>query len=80
MRPRCGLEWLYRLIQEPGRLWKRYLLYDLPFAAVLMLDAVLTRLGVLKTSTGSAPCGWQRRDEHSVSRGGGTADADIPVD
>lgn len=21
----CGLEWLYRLIQEPGRLWKRYL-------------------------------------------------------
>jgi N-acetylglucosaminyldiphosphoundecaprenol N-acetyl-beta-D-mannosaminyltransferase len=22
---RCGLEWLYRLIAEPGRLWKRYL-------------------------------------------------------
>lgn len=21
----CGLEWLYRLIQEPGRLWQRYL-------------------------------------------------------
>ena len=20
----CGFEWLYRLIQEPGRLWKRY--------------------------------------------------------
>jgi N-acetylglucosaminyldiphosphoundecaprenol N-acetyl-beta-D-mannosaminyltransferase len=22
---RCGLEWLYRLVAEPGRLWKRYL-------------------------------------------------------
>ncbi len=21
---RCGLEWIYRIIQEPGRLWKRY--------------------------------------------------------
>lgn len=27
---RAGLEWLYRLRQEPGRLWRRYLLDDLP--------------------------------------------------
>lgn len=26
-----GLEWLYRLSSEPHRLWKRYLLDDLPF-------------------------------------------------
>ncbi|AFY54579.1 exopolysaccharide biosynthesis protein, WecB/TagA/CpsF family [Rivularia sp. PCC 7116] len=26
-----GLEWLYRLLSEPQRLWKRYLLDDLPF-------------------------------------------------
>src|SRR3954465_5404438 len=25
---RCGLEWLYRLRQEPRRLWKRYLTYN----------------------------------------------------
>lgn len=25
-----GLEWLFRITQEPGRLWKRYLLEDLP--------------------------------------------------
>jgi N-acetylglucosaminyldiphosphoundecaprenol N-acetyl-beta-D-mannosaminyltransferase len=25
---RLGLEWLYRLSQEPGRLWRRYLLYN----------------------------------------------------
>lgn len=27
----AGLEWLYRLSVEPQRLWKRYLLEDLPF-------------------------------------------------
>jgi len=26
-----GLEWLYRMIAEPKRLWKRYLIEDLPF-------------------------------------------------
>jgi N-acetylglucosaminyldiphosphoundecaprenol N-acetyl-beta-D-mannosaminyltransferase len=31
-----GLEWAYRLAQEPARLWRRYLLQDLPvFLAVL---------------------------------------------
>lgn len=28
---RTGLEWLHRLAQEPGRLWRRYLCRDLPF-------------------------------------------------
>lgn len=27
----AGLEWLYRLVKEPGRLWKRYLVEDLGF-------------------------------------------------
>ncbi|MGK7911974.1 MAG: WecB/TagA/CpsF family glycosyltransferase [Synechococcus sp.] len=27
----CGLEWLYRLLSEPKRLWKRYLVESLPF-------------------------------------------------
>ena len=26
-----GLEWFYRLLSEPDRLWKRYLIDDLPF-------------------------------------------------
>ena len=26
-----GMEWLYRLLSEPGRLWKRYLIEDLRF-------------------------------------------------
>jgi N-acetylglucosaminyldiphosphoundecaprenol N-acetyl-beta-D-mannosaminyltransferase len=32
---RSGLEWAYRLVQEPGRLWRRYLLNDLPLLARL---------------------------------------------
>jgi len=28
---KLALEWLYRLIQEPKRLWRRYFLEDLPF-------------------------------------------------
>ncbi len=29
-----GLEWLYRLLQEPGRLWKRYLVQDMKFIPI----------------------------------------------
>ncbi|MGB5757385.1 MAG: WecB/TagA/CpsF family glycosyltransferase [Acidimicrobiales bacterium] len=25
---RCGLEWLYRLVKEPGRLWRRYIILN----------------------------------------------------
>jgi len=41
----CGLEWLYRLYQEPGRLWKRYLVRDLPFFYLLLKQ----RLGLYKS-------------------------------
>jgi N-acetylglucosaminyldiphosphoundecaprenol N-acetyl-beta-D-mannosaminyltransferase len=33
---RTGLEWAFRLVQEPQRLWKRYLLNDLPTLARLI--------------------------------------------
>ncbi len=33
-----GLEWLYRMIQEPRRLWKRYLLRDSQFFGLLLLQ------------------------------------------
>ncbi len=32
----AGLEWLYRLMQEPKRLWKRYLLEDIPFFFLIL--------------------------------------------
>lgn len=33
-----GLEWLFRLSQEPRRLWRRYLLYGAEFAALVLLE------------------------------------------
>ena len=41
---RIGAEWLHRLSQEPGRLARRYLLHDLPFALMLMVKALLKRI------------------------------------
>jgi N-acetylglucosaminyldiphosphoundecaprenol N-acetyl-beta-D-mannosaminyltransferase len=34
-----GLEWLYRLAQEPDRLWRRYLLRDPRFLVVVVREA-----------------------------------------
>jgi len=34
---RMGLEWAHRLISEPARLWRRYLIDDLPLAVQLLL-------------------------------------------
>jgi N-acetylglucosaminyldiphosphoundecaprenol N-acetyl-beta-D-mannosaminyltransferase len=41
---KIGLEWTHRLVQEPRRLFKRYILQDLPFAfLVLFPRSILSR-------------------------------------
>lgn len=35
---RLGLEWLYRVKQEPGRLWKRYLVTNTLFCSLVMRE------------------------------------------
>lgn len=37
---RLGLEWAYRLLQEPGRMWKRYLTTNSAFIALTLREAV----------------------------------------
>jgi exopolysaccharide biosynthesis WecB/TagA/CpsF family protein len=44
-----GLEWFYRLIKEPKRLWKRYLIDDIPFFYYILKQ----RLGVYKNPFGN---------------------------
>jgi N-acetylglucosaminyldiphosphoundecaprenol N-acetyl-beta-D-mannosaminyltransferase len=39
-----GLEWAYRLASEPGRLFRRYLVDDLPFAVRLLIISAMVRL------------------------------------
>ncbi len=34
---KCGLEWLYRLIQDPKKLWKRYLTTNVYFVYLFFL-------------------------------------------
>ncbi|MFI7452652.1 WecB/TagA/CpsF family glycosyltransferase [Nonomuraea sp. NPDC049714] len=40
----AGLEWLFRLACEPGRLARRYLVDGVPFALRLLLSSAVTRL------------------------------------
>jgi UDP-N-acetyl-D-mannosaminuronic acid transferase (WecB/TagA/CpsF family) len=37
---RAGLHWLYRLAQEPRRLWKRYVLLNPAYMGLLLLQAL----------------------------------------
>ena len=39
---RSGLEWLFRLVSQPRRLWRRYLIYNPKFIFYITLQ--LTRL------------------------------------
>jgi N-acetylglucosaminyldiphosphoundecaprenol N-acetyl-beta-D-mannosaminyltransferase len=44
---RHGLEWAFRLMQEPSRLWRRYLVDDLPLFFELLMRQGGTRLRAL---------------------------------
>lgn len=55
---RCGLEWLHRVLQEPGRLFRRYFVDGLPFAARLLLGCAVS--GALPRGKSSGPYGTQR--------------------
>ena len=35
---RCGLEWFFRLIQEPRRMWRRYLVEDMAFFGLVVRE------------------------------------------
>ncbi len=38
-----GLEWLYRVLQEPGRMWKRYLVTNTLFATLIVTERLRQR-------------------------------------
>ncbi|MBN2330095.1 MAG: WecB/TagA/CpsF family glycosyltransferase [Candidatus Omnitrophica bacterium] len=40
---RTGLEWLHRLLMEPGRMWKRYLIGNLVFLYHALREGIKTR-------------------------------------
>ncbi|MBE9191355.1 WecB/TagA/CpsF family glycosyltransferase [Gloeocapsopsis crepidinum LEGE 06123] len=46
-----GLEWLYRLIQEPRRLWYRYLTTIPPFLFLASVQLITSRLSIWQRTT-----------------------------
>lgn len=54
---RSGLEWAFRLKQEPKRLWERYLLEDLPTGTKIALSGLARGVPILKNAKarGSQP-------------------------
>lgn len=52
-----GLEWVHRLIQEPRRLAKRYLVHGIPFAARLLLASAMAGVRGGGSDRESAPPG-----------------------
>lgn len=38
---RSGLEWVHRLVQEPGKLWRRYIVVGVPFGMRLLAGSVV---------------------------------------
>jgi N-acetylglucosaminyldiphosphoundecaprenol N-acetyl-beta-D-mannosaminyltransferase len=45
---RLGLEWLYRLAQEPGRLWRRYLTTNARFLLLLAREEIGRARGIAR--------------------------------
>jgi len=55
---RCGLEWLHRFWQEPERLFRRYFVEGMPFAAWFLLSSAVS--GILPRGKTAGPYGTQR--------------------
>jgi len=49
-----GLVWLYRLVREPKRLWKRYLVRGMFGLGLGLADVFAIRLGVRRDAAGRA--------------------------
>jgi N-acetylglucosaminyldiphosphoundecaprenol N-acetyl-beta-D-mannosaminyltransferase len=51
---RLGLEWLYRVLQEPGRLWRRYLVTNTLFCGLVLRALLRQRMAGPQRERGEA--------------------------
>ena len=56
----CGMEWIYRIIQEPGRLWKRYAEGLVKFCLMALPALLLTLITIGKRPVGHATSRYQK--------------------
>jgi len=72
---RVGLEWMHRLVQEPGRLARRYLVDGVPFGLALLAGAAWRRLAEYgPTPVAADGTRVHRRDRVLGSERAGSAD------
>jgi N-acetylglucosaminyldiphosphoundecaprenol N-acetyl-beta-D-mannosaminyltransferase len=57
---RSGLEWLFRLIAEPRRLWRRYLIGNTTFVWLILKEYISEKMGA-KNGKQKNPCNRRRR-------------------
>jgi N-acetylglucosaminyldiphosphoundecaprenol N-acetyl-beta-D-mannosaminyltransferase len=62
---RLGMEWLYRVIQEPRRMWKRYLVTNVQFLRLLLNDALGWPTPVAALPAGPPAATLLRRDNRA---------------
>lgn len=62
---KAGLEWVFRITQDPARLWKRYLVGIFKFGAMLLPGLLLYRLNRLRPA-GSQPAALPDTDRPVV--------------
>ncbi|MBF6617150.1 MAG: WecB/TagA/CpsF family glycosyltransferase [Candidimonas sp.] len=61
-----GLEWLYRVIQEPGRMWKRYLTTNSKFACLLLLEKLRPRTSTPAVASNEAQLAQQNAEQATL--------------
>lgn len=75
-----GLEWVWRLMQEPGRMWRRYLIGNFSFLGRVLLQ----RLGLRKARTDPLPAQEAAQPSAAPARAllfvHERAGGDLPVD
>ena len=77
-----GLEWMYRLAQEPERLARRYLRNGIPFALRLAAMTVQARVGAALGIAHGVPLDPTRRKARSPAvrtASGGAANGHVPA-
>ncbi len=62
-----GLEWLHRLLSEPARLWRRYLLEDIPVLGLLIQQKLRCYVPPFRRVQSLKPIGWSLRQAGYVS-------------
>jgi N-acetylglucosaminyldiphosphoundecaprenol N-acetyl-beta-D-mannosaminyltransferase len=80
---KIGFEWLHRLIQEPRRLFRRYVIVGIPFALQLLsrsfIEGLPRRLGLHRRARAASAAALNTPADGGVAETAGVAEPELPV-